>query len=347
MRRMLLLSTTLCLLFCRGALADGQTRVSLTAENGEIREVITKLATQAKVKVNLRPELRGRVSATITAMPFERALSTVAGSLGFGWRLERGVYHVGRFSPTAATGGAPVTQVVTLRDAGAAALARAFGWFDLAALDTAPPLADFRHLLPPGLSGPPRPVAPNQLEITGSPAAVADFQHLVRSLQSGEQVKLSVDLVLAKLAPAAVRSLPVYWAQGPMNFGRTDEVREALYSSGEFQPLLERVAAGQLEGATLIDRQHLDLTELEAATVAFKDGTTAKLAVRVEPGLTLRLWLQGTAKVGEGTVTLAADGAKLPPAEGMVLVSRPKLGEEGPEPLLLLVMPRVEVAAVR
>lgn len=321
-------------------LGDGRTLVSVEAQNRNIREVLQALAAAAKVELTIRPEVRGVVSTTIHRTPFEQALTVVAATQGYGWRLVNGVYLVGRFS-AAGDDGREVKGLVEAPPALAAALARAFGHLDLASLESPGAGLDLRVLLPPGLTGPPRPVEKG-LEVTGSRAAVEDFKFLARSLLAG-QITLRWRVLLVRLDGVEVRELPVSWAKGPMSHGLSPG-RELLYSSGDFAQLLRRLEQGGAGFTPLIDEtfEAPALATVAREGVAGEEGYRLKLAARVDTGLQLQLWLDAAWRgrpAGEApapSVGFRLDGAPLPPEEGVVMLSRPRTGEPGPDLLLVL-----------
>lgn len=322
------------------AFADGSSKVSIEAQRRDIREVITSLAEQARVKVVLQPEVRGLLSTTIRATPFEQALTVVAATHGYRWRKVGEVYHVGRFSGETEQQ-ATATETITLHHYDARTIARAFGWLDLESVDEPAPAIDLRKLLPPGLDGPPRPGDDNtSLVASGKVQAVADLKYLLARLESGATVKYEV--FVAKLTPEAVKPLPVYWAKGEMAIG-VSPGREALYSAGDFWSLLARVRAGR-EGVTPLVSESLpsfDLGSVKLQADAAGCQVDLHWAGRVEQGLSLALWLQGTVMVDGTAVPFQIDAAKLPPEEGVVMVSRAVLGEDGPAPVLLILLPMV------
>lgn len=321
------------------AWADGSTKVSIEAQNRDIREVISALARAADVKVRFQPEVRGAVNASIAGKPFEQALTVVAGVQGYRWRLVDGVYHVGRFSE--ADGDRTVTETIVLTRHDARMLARAFGYVDLEGLGEPAPALDLRELLPPGLDGPPRPLAADRLEATGRAAAVADLRYLIARLESAAAV--GYDVLLAWITPERLASLSIYWAKGVMDFGRTPR-GESLFSAGDFTTLLKGLR-GDLTGLSVLYDGTLPAADLVPVTLTTPaeggDGqATVRWIGRVESSLGLRIWLKGEVRDGDGPVEFSIDGAPLPPEEGLVLAVRPPVGEPGRIPLLV-VMPTV------
>jgi hypothetical protein len=326
------------------AWADGRAKVSIDAQEQDVRDVLRALAQAAKVELKLRPEVRGVVTTSITDTPFEQALTVVAATLDLRWRLIDGVYHVGRFSTTSGQTG-QTTERIPVQHQDATVLARAFGYLDLGSLDQPAAGLDLRALLPPGLMGPPVPLAAgNLLEVTGTPAAVSDFKYLVEQLDRGAAT-LQYDVLIARITPEACARLQVYWAKGGMNFGRSSG-REALYTVGDFTALADRLAQGTA-GVEPIGRPTVTSFALSPAAVKVgtdgDGGVDVRLVGRLEAGLQLRLWLRATVhQQGWEPVELVIDGGPLPPEEGALLISKPLAGT-GTGPILVLVQPKVSV----
>lgn len=329
---------TAALLLAVGALfADGQTKVSIDIEDGNVRDVILALARTAAVEVVVRPEVRGLITVNIREMPFEQALGVVAATSGHRWRLVNGVYHVGRFSDTG-DDARPRRETIPVRRHDARALARSLGFVDLDCLAQPAPAVDLRHLLPPGLAESPRPAADGRgLEVRGTVTAIADMRHLIASLERGGAL-ITYECYLAFATPAAVDALPVAWARGEMQFGASPG-RELRSSSGDYSVLLDRLRRG-LDGITAIAQPRATAGELSSAE-AEADGATLAVIGRLEESHQLRLWLRAGAPAPGGTVEFVLDGALLPPEEGIVLVSEPAGGGAGP--VLLVMMPRIDL----
>ena len=324
-----------------GAWADSRTKVSITAADRGVRDVVTELARQANVTVRYLPGVGGLVSVRVNAVPFTDALTTVLSAVGYGWRQEGAVFVVGRFSaqPDDKTA---TTVTLPLKYADAAKLARSFGWLDLAALGQAGAVLDLRLLLPPGLAGPPKPTADGKgLEVSGSAAAVADFRFLAQSFDR-PPATIAYRWLVAKASPLLVDTLRVAWAQGPMAFGRSGEGREVLYSATDLEAQWERLSAGT-DGLSILGQGTISGGDLEVLQVASQGPGTPKLALagRLEAGLSLRLFARCNVHVDGLPVELAVDGGKLPPEEGAIVVSRQKPGGPGPETVLLLIVPTV------
>jgi hypothetical protein len=327
----------LALFLASAVWADGQTKVTLNANDKAIRAVVAELARQAKVQVRLQAGVRGTVNTDVAAVPFERALTVVVGALGYSWRRLDGVYVVGRFGTA---GEQPVTVVVPLKTADPTALARAFGWLDLSCLaGTAPAVVDLRGLLVPGLAGPPVPLPEKRaLQVSGQAQSVAEFKQLLTDLDR-RQARVAWRYLVAKVSTQVVDTLPVSWAQGPMNFGRGSDGRETLYACGDYDALHKKLSAGG-EGVTVLTKGTLAGRDLEILT-ATAAGCALRIAARSESGLSLKVWMDTTVALGEQSVRLAAEAAKLPPEEGIAMVSRAKPTTPGPEPVLLLLVPTV------
>ncbi|MBI5831439.1 MAG: hypothetical protein HZB16_03905 [Armatimonadetes bacterium] len=325
------------------ATADGRTKVSINAADRGVREVVSELAKQAGVTVRYLPGVGGLVSVRVNAVPFTEALTTVLSAVGYGWRAEGGVFVVGRFSaqPDDQTA---TTSTLPLRYADAATLARSFGWLDVSALGQAGSVLDLRLLLPPGLSGPPRPTADGKgLQVSGSTAAVADFRFLAQSFDR-PPAAIAYRWLVAKASPILVDTLRVAWAQGPMAFGRSGEGREVLYSATDLEAQWERLSAAP-EGLSILGRGTVTGRDLEVLQVASQGPGTPKLALagRLEAGLALRLYAKCTIHVDGLPVEVIVDGGKLPPEEGALVVSRQKPGGAGPETVLMMIVPTVTV----
>lgn len=328
------------------AFADGQTPVTIEARNQDVATIIEDLARQAGVTVALQPGVRGEVVVTITDTPFEQALTVVAAIQGYRWRLVDGVYHVGRFSddgdPEART---EATLPLTRLDA--RTLARAFGYFDLDALADAPPVADLRALLPPGLDGPPVPAPEGgALMVRGSDAAVADLRLMIERLEQRSAL-VTFDVVVFRGTPAAVAALPVFWNRGETSLARSPGRASASAISDFAQP--ERTLERALAQLTVLARGRMIAPELTPARLVIADEAlqlTLSLAAREEPDASLRLWLRAVIGAPEnaGEVTIFVDGGRLPPEEGVLLLSEAAPGPAAPDgaeaaPLLVLVLP--------
>ncbi len=333
------LASLLLLLTVAAALGDAKTLVSISARDRNIRAVITDLAAAAKVKVKIRPEVNGLVTATITKLPFEEALTVVCASRDYAWRLSGGVYHVGKFA-TEDPGGQVTVLRLPLPGVDARQLARSFGWLDLQSLDEPFTVLDLHNLLPPGLSGPPKPVE-GGLEVTGTATATADFQYLVTHLLQDNAV-ITSRVMVAEIDVEQIQKLPVYWNQGVMRHGSSPG-REVEYNGGNLDRLEKLLREGGegiklLADNTLVQPNlataSLDLTEVERPIAI-------KLALRTEAGLGLSVWLH--AKVGgETPVELQLEGAPLPPEEGLVILSKAAAGAMSPA-VLVLVQPELKL----
>lgn len=338
-----LLPATLLVALLTPLFADGASKVSIKAENRDIREVITSLARAAAVKVVLQPEVRGLVTTTIQAMPFEQALTAVAATRGYRWRLVDGTYHVGRFS--ASQDGRTVRERLELHRYQARALARAFGWLDLDSLGEPGSTVDLRPLLPPGLEGPPQPTATgNALLVTGKASAVEDLRYLLGRLESGAAIHYDVLVGLA--TPDLIDSLPVPWARGPVNFA-TSPGRETQSGAADFGALLSKLKGG-FDGFTKLaegaaDSYDLGLIGVEHGAAGDADHRRVRLAGRVEDALRLSVWMEALIRTEQGEVTVRIDGVTLAPEEGLIAVSRPAPGGEGPGPVIVMVVPQVKV----
>lgn len=322
------------LLLTAPARADGGTPVSIEATERNIRDVLTALAEAAGVQLVIRPEVRGVITTLITKTKFEQALTMVAAAQGYSWRLVDGVYHVGRFSQAEDTGAETVVEIPTA-PFDPRALARAFGYLDLASLqETAEPL-DLRALLPPGIEGVPEPTETG-LKVTGTAAAIEDLRYLLAQL-GADRYRIRYRVQLATLPRAKLDELPVYWAKGPMKLGETPG-RDSRYSVGDFAELADELAAGKYE-ATPLAASTIVAGGLATGVIA-PETTDGKLAVRLagrfEGGLLLRVWLEALAAVADEPVTFRLAGASLPPSEGFALVALPRRDEPA---VLLLVVP--------
>jgi hypothetical protein len=321
------------------ALADGHTKCTLDAQGQSLRDVVTALAKQAGVMARFQPGVGGVVSARVNGTPFEDALTSVAAAAGYGWRLENGVYVIGRFGHSAADA-TPTSATLPLKHLEARALAQSFGYLDLGVVADGRSAADLRWLLPEGLSGPPRPSADGKaLEVSGTASAVADVRQLLVDLDHAP-TGLTFRYVVARAQPTFLDTLKVAWAQGVMNAGRTGEGRDALYTSGDFEAMLQRCEAGA-DGLTVLAKGRLSGADLAVMSAPADASVKLSVAARVEPALALRLWLKAAITVDGATVDVAADGGLLPPDEGCLIISRAKAGVAGPEALLVLVMPTV------
>lgn len=330
------------LLTVAASYGDGKTVVSLSARDRNIRAVITDLAAAAKVNVKIRPEVNGLVTATITKLPFEEALTVVCAARDYAWRFSDGVYHVGKFA-TEEPGGKPTTKRIPLPGVDERQLARAFGWLDRQSLDEPITVQDLHNLLPPGLSGPPKPVE-GGLEVSGTATAVADFAYLVTHLLQDSAVIRSRVLV-AEVDPEQITKLPVYWNQGVMRHGESPG-REVEYNGGNLAQLAKLLRQGGPGIKLLADSElvqpnlataWLDLTEVERPI-------HLKLALRTEAGLGVSVWLKAEVE-GETPVTLLLDGAPLPPEEGCVILSKAANGELKPA-VLVVVLPELELLSL-
>jgi len=338
-RRRTLTIIGLLLAVASTALADGKTLVSLSARDRNIRAVITDLAAAAKVQIKIRPEVNGLVTATITKLPFEEALTVVCAARDYAWRLSDGVYHVGKFA-TEDPGGAATNQRLPLPGVDVRQLARAFGWLDLQSLEEPVTVQDLHNLLPPGLDGPPKPVE-GGLEVSGTATAVADFQYLVTHLLQDNAVIKSRVLV-AEIDAEQIQKLPVYWNQGVMRHG-TSPGREVEYNGGNLDQLEKLLRQGGpgiklLADSTLVQPNlataWLEMTEVERPI-------QIKLALRTEAGLGVSVWLKAKVE-GETPVELLLDGAPLPPEEGCVILSKAAAGVMQPA-VLVLIQPTLEL----
>lgn len=325
------------------AWADGQTKVSLQAVDQPIRDCVTELAEQAKVKLKIQAGVRGSVSLSIKKVAFEDALSAALNALGYSWRKIDGLYVIGRFG---LEGERKVTVTIPLKRNDPVLLARSFGWLDLSCLAPGtPPVTDLRDLLAPGLDGPPRPlVDKHALEITGQGQAVADFKRLVADIErTGDMVRWRY--LVAKISGAYADELAQRSAQGKMNFGRTSDDREALYSCHELDKLYALYEAGH-EGVSVLAKGTVSVRDLQLAstTLGTEAAPLGSLTWIANSGdaLSLKLWAKASVKLGDATVELSVDGGKLPPEEGVLVVSRAKYATQGAEPVLVMLVPRVK-----
>ncbi len=323
------------------ALGDAQTKVSLTAAETSLREVVSTLARQANVEVRFLPGVSGQVSVTIRDVPFTEALTTVLGTADYAWRREGAVFVVGRFSGSTAAG-AEKSVVVPLRHASASTLARALGWLDLATLAGSGSTVDLRALLPTGLEGPPRPTADDRgLEVAGTPAAVSDFQYLVGQLDQPTP-GITYRWLLATADSLVVDDLRVSWAQGVMQFGSSDEGREVLYTAADLAAQWRRLN-DEPAGLHVLGKGTMQAQNLEVRTVNVTGTNPYRLAMvsRIEDGLALKLFASCELTLDDEPVSLVIDGGPLPPEEGALIVSRQIPGGPGPETVLLIIVPSV------
>jgi len=352
------------------------------ATDADLVKVIKQLAEVAGEKVVIHPEVEGKlITVQIPSMTFEEALTMIVSAKRYQWKKIDGVYHVGLFetpSPGETPGETPpVTRTIPLRFREARALARCFGYVDLAALQTGSSAALYR-LLPPGLAEPPTPAPDGRgLLVKGAAAAVDQFQRLVQQLDQ-PVVQVALKFQVFAVTPEILAGFKVQWASHPgvqVN-GQSEAVQYAVRDFAERLSQLQLTKEAQLLFAPAVttdnlatarlsvgwsQTSHLATAESPPADVlpaaplpegwptTLKPGQMAlAVAPRVEPGHVVRLWLKcsfGLPPAGETAVppaTVTVDGVGVPPTESLALHLPPPPGEPPAHPpLLFFVTPQV------
>lgn len=342
---MMSISALLLLLTLQGP--EPASRVRLEARGRDIVDVLHLLAKAAGERVFIHPEVEGRITVKIEDLPFEEALTLVlsAKANGYTWRKIEGVYHIGRFEGTAAPRlpGEVATETVRLRYRDARSLARLFGYVGRETLEGNGG-AFLYPLLPPGLTGPPQPVYPeNALILRGSQEAIARMAALLRQLDR-KIPSVAVRFQVFAVPTAVVESIKLHWERSSRL--HLEGVSGAAFEAvRDFRGILEKLA------------HHPEVQNLWEAEVTAEDRSPAHLSQEgagpfwlsvvpcIEPGEVVQLWFRACFKKdGKGSPgAVLAEGVPIPPGESWALYwpSPPPIGEAGPIPWLIFVTPRV------